>query len=292
MNRQGHENVEYFLGPEVELTPAHGKRTLFVVGFQELDEVIAKARETKVTHVYLGANHSFNVKEVLVAKAGPAWNTLVAGLLDRGFFVSIDYEAHLHVNALELFTPSVWQSRLFIPILSVRIPKVQNSSLNLTIKIDDIDFNATNEGVWCMSYREATDSNRFTGWAEYTTDQTLSAMETTAAKSHEITATVNTDTGRKVFSVDIGDMPAAKVAAALETIKESIRVIEATPVINEIDTGLDKDSKSALKPETQEDIVSNLPMINTSPLDAAALYAEGAKTDPVKESTAKHKVKK
>jgi hypothetical protein len=34
MKRDGHENVEYFIGGEVEQTPAYGKKTLFVVGYQ------------------------------------------------------------------------------------------------------------------------------------------------------------------------------------------------------------------------------------------------------------------
>jgi hypothetical protein len=34
MNRDGHNDVNFFVGTEVERTPAFGKRTLFVVGWQ------------------------------------------------------------------------------------------------------------------------------------------------------------------------------------------------------------------------------------------------------------------
>jgi hypothetical protein len=34
MNRPEHENVNFFVGTEVEHTPAFGRRTLFVVGWQ------------------------------------------------------------------------------------------------------------------------------------------------------------------------------------------------------------------------------------------------------------------
>ena len=32
MDREGHNGVNYFVGTEVERTPAHGLKTLFVVG--------------------------------------------------------------------------------------------------------------------------------------------------------------------------------------------------------------------------------------------------------------------
>ncbi len=286
MNRQGYENVKYFLGPEAELTPAHGKRTLFVVGYQELDEVVTKAQHNKVTHIYLGANHSFNVKETLNAKVGPAWNELVMGLLDRGFFVTIDYEAHQHESALTMFSAGVWQSRLFIPMLSVRIPKVQTSSLNLTIKIDDIDFKATNDGVWCMNFREATDSNRFTGWAEYTTDEILSEIQPIDTKDTVVSRIV-TEPERKIFHIDAGNMPKDKAQEYLQNAIEKIQ----SPVINDSEAGLDKNSTSLLKPEPKTDddfkkfLENKNSGLNTSPVEAAAAYAEGAKKDPVKENS-------
>lgn len=259
MNRVGHENVEFFLGPEVEHTPAYGKRTLFVVGFQELDAILTKAREHKVTHIFVGANHSFDPAEIVKAKAGEGWQTIVAGLLDRGYFVTVDYEAHKHRDALQIFSHGVWQSRQFVPLLSVRIPKVETSSLNLTVKIDDVDFQATNEGVWCLNYREVTDSNRFTPWTEYTQDQVLSAIATTDVR----------DTPTPM-------PPTVKPAETTgETVKLSeLRKVEMSPVINDTEAGLDRTPTSALKPETQENVKAVVDAVNTSPADAAAAYAE------------------
>ena len=285
MNRVGHENVEFFLGPEVELTPAHGKRTLFVVGYQEPEVVEAQAKTNRVTHVYLGANHSFDPEAVSKGNAGKSWNELVKYLLDRNYFVTIDYQAHMHDLVLPMFTAGVWQSRLFIPILSVRIPKIQNSSPNLTIKFDDIDFNATNEGVWCLNHSEVTDSNRFTPWQDYTSDEVLSAINT-------IEYRVVSEPERKVFSIDVGDMTPAAVATTLQTIKESTPAPQqvVTPVINDVDAGLDTSTTSLLRPEEGESIV---PEVNTTPKDAADAYAAGAKADPLgKEASTKPKAKK
>ena len=41
MDRPGHEQVDFFVGEEVEHTPAFGKRTLFVVGIQNTAEIHA-----------------------------------------------------------------------------------------------------------------------------------------------------------------------------------------------------------------------------------------------------------
>lgn len=280
MNRQGHEHVEFFLGPEVELTPAHAKRTLFVVGYQEPEVVYEQAKSNKVQHVYFGANHSFDPELVTKGNTSKSWNELVTYLLDRGFYVTLDYQAHMHNYVLPMLSAGVWQSRLFIPMLSVRIPKVQTSNNNLTIKIDDIDFAATNDGVWCLNHSEVTDSNRFTAWQDYTTDQVLTIG---VAAEPVLLAT------RKVVNIDTGNATPAEAAIIVQTIREAT----PSPIINDVDAGLDKESTSALKPETQEDSAPNIDVVNTSPADAAAAYAGNVKEDPLsKESSTKAKHKK
>ena len=55
------DDVVYFTGFEVEKTPVHGEHTLFVVGAQDPKEVIDRVQKEAIEHVYLGANHSFNI---------------------------------------------------------------------------------------------------------------------------------------------------------------------------------------------------------------------------------------
>ena len=55
------DDVVYFTGFEVEKTPVHGDHTLFVVGAQDPKEVIDRVQKEAIEHVYLGANHSFNI---------------------------------------------------------------------------------------------------------------------------------------------------------------------------------------------------------------------------------------
>ena len=54
------DNITLFTGIEVEKTPAYGQKTLFVVGIQNTFDIMTKAREEDCTHIYLGANQSFN----------------------------------------------------------------------------------------------------------------------------------------------------------------------------------------------------------------------------------------
>ena len=53
-------SAKYFIGTEVERTPVHGAKTLFVVGLAPYDEIINLAKHHGCTAIYCGANQSFN----------------------------------------------------------------------------------------------------------------------------------------------------------------------------------------------------------------------------------------
>lgn len=262
MNRVGFQNASMFIGPEVEHTPAFSKRTLFVVGKQKLDQIERMAKEYKTPHIFMGANHSFNS-----ASEDPYWDTVITQLLDKGYWVTLDYQAHEHETVLKMLNPGVWQCRLFVPLLGVRIPKVQTSSVNLTVKIDDIDFAATNPGVWCLHHHEITDSNRFTDWQEYSTDEVLEPL----AGPAEILP-VKTQVPNVEVSTDIGD-PELNLEKTKEVIETSV---EITEIKNDPTVGLDTESISMLKPDDMEDITPTTPKVDVE--TAAAAYAEGAES--------------
>lgn len=265
MKREGHENIRFFVGPEVEHTPAFSKRTLFVIGKQDIDKIVELARENKVTHIFMGANHSFELDS---KDNTHYWDLTIQSLLSRGFWVTLDYQAHQHEYVLKMLSNTVWTSRMFVPLLSVRIPKIQTSSINLTVKIDDIDFKGSNPGVWCMHYHEVTDSNRFTDWIEYGNDFIV----------NEIIIKEEVQTPAEVYAQE-------PIKVDLLEIKPE-RVSDTTVVKNDAQLGLDPDAKSMLKGEPEK-IIDKL---NISALDAAEAYADGAKVDPLgKEASKKAK---
>lgn len=256
MNRDGHKNIEFFIGPEVENTPAFSKKTLFVVGKQDLQKILDTANEHGTPHVFIGANHSFTDDN------DAYWDHTITTLLDKGFWVTLDYPAHQHMSVLRLLNAGIWQSRLFVPLLSVRVPHIETSSVNLTIKIDDIDFKATNPGVWCHHYNEITDSNRFTGWGEYNSDVVIDSN----------------------LEAEVEDVATPEVTAPVVDFKE-----ETDVVLNSPDVGLDPDSASQLKEDPDEVIAQVLP---TDVNEVADEYTKGTQNDPLTEGAPKKPVRK
>lgn len=176
MIREGHENTEFFVGTEIEISPAHGKSTLFVVGLQPVDiirwrleEANSKRREP-IQHIYFGANMSFPNPPIDDAMTWNKWQGMIMPFLTQGIWCTLD----LDVTAVEgLLEGSLTEQALFIPMISVKLPYIKQLGYNATIKLDDRDFNATNPGVWCHSVHDLMDRNKFTSWDKYTKDETI-----------------------------------------------------------------------------------------------------------------------
>ena len=175
MNRDGHDNVQFFLGKEVEKTPAFGKRTLFVVGtpkpldVQEWIDDFASYEDQSmhIEHIFFGANHSFDPKDNL---EWARWEGLVGHFLAKGYLCSLD----IPMSAVEQFNDSgLCEYRNFIPQIRISIPYVQLWNYNTMIKIDDKDFDATNPGVWTHSLHSLMSRRTFTDWDQYSKDSVL-----------------------------------------------------------------------------------------------------------------------
>ena len=168
MNRAGHETVNCFVGTEVEHSPAFGHKTLFVVGIQDPVMILDLARANGCTHVYFGANQSFLDPGKLSGVIWSAWEVMIRTVMDHGFLCTLD----LDVSAVEgLIEGPLVEYNNFIPMISVKIPYIQQLGYNATIKLDDRDFAATNPGVWCHSLHDLRDRAVFTDWSRYTKDE-------------------------------------------------------------------------------------------------------------------------
>lgn len=173
MNRQGHESKKFFLGREIEHTPARGLKTLFVVGYQDPADIQAVLDDPYVSiggdveHIYFGANHSFDIDP---GQAWKAWERMIVTFLDLGFWCSLDLPSK---HAEPLLETSLIESNNFIPIISIRLPYIRQFNYNTVIKIDDHDFAATNPGVWCHRLHDLQQTQCFTNWNEYQKDEVL-----------------------------------------------------------------------------------------------------------------------
>jgi hypothetical protein len=168
MNRAGHETANCFVGIEVEHSPAFGHKTLFVVGVQDPVMLVDLARANGCTHVYFGANQSFLDPGKLSGVIWSAWEVMIRTVMDHGFLCTLD----LDVSAVEgLIEGPLVEYNNFIPMISVKLPYIQQLGYNATIKLDDRDFAATNPGVWCHSLHDLRDRGVFTDWSRYTKDE-------------------------------------------------------------------------------------------------------------------------
>ena len=158
-------DVSFFIGTEVENTKAHGLRTLFVAGLQPTSKIINHAEENKVEHIYLGANHSF------VPNLDWNYNT-VNKCITAGYLVSLNYPINYHNNVIKELN-NLYKNENFIPQISLHFPELEHENPNLNIKIDDIDFEATNNGVWCFNLSDVCTDDNKTTWDKYKSDKIL-----------------------------------------------------------------------------------------------------------------------
>lgn len=164
MNRAGHDDVNFFIGTEVERTPAFGRRTLFVVGVQTVDAIAAKLADVE-QHIFFGANHSFNPQTPAEWRT---WEEMITYFLARGYLCTLD----IPISAVEEFNDGgLCDFRNFIPQIRVSVPYTKLWNYNTMLKIDDKDFDATNPGVWCHSLHSLMSRETFTSWDDYKEDQ-------------------------------------------------------------------------------------------------------------------------
>ena len=167
MDRPGHEQTNFFIGTEVEYSPAYGKRTLFVVGVRDGTEIQARALAYKCEHIYFGANQSFDPK---TDEEFDAWLNMISLFLRSGYLCTLDFDVKHFERIAET---KIGETTTFIPMVSVKLPCIQHIGINATIKLDDRDFKATNPGVWCHSLKDLQNKKSFTDWSKYTTDETI-----------------------------------------------------------------------------------------------------------------------
>jgi len=162
-------NSSFFIGHEVEKTPAHGLLTLFVVGIQNLGDILYhyKNHPDGIEHIFFGANHSFNPQ---TAREWEDWEEMIASCLKENILCSLDIPVQ-HVE--EFNEGSLNEYSNFIPQIRVPIPYIQQWNYNTTIKIDDRGFNVTNPGVWCHSLHDLKNRKFFTDWQQYNNDEII-----------------------------------------------------------------------------------------------------------------------
>jgi hypothetical protein len=169
------DNVEFFIGKEIEKTPAFNMKTLFVVGVHSptvIENILLPhqgvlSSGNNIRHIFFGANHSYNPADYDEHKQ---WDEMIGYFLDRGYLCSLD----IPLGQVEEFNDSgLNESSNFIPQIRVPIPYIRLWNYNTMIKIDDVDFQASNPGIWTHSLHELMDRGCFTSWDQYSNDKVI-----------------------------------------------------------------------------------------------------------------------
>ena len=155
--------VDYFIGTEVENTPYKGLRTLFIA-VPLVPEIMSKVetlvKEHDIEHIYFGANHSLR------------YTTSEHIALFAAKFAEMPktFDVHYGVTSLEDidFLAGYLNTNV---TMSVALPNVSKWE-NLSIKIDDSDFRASNPGVWVFQIDDLP-KDTFNDWEVYGTDKIL-----------------------------------------------------------------------------------------------------------------------
>lgn len=167
------EKVKFFFGKEVEKTPAYNLKTLFIVGLVSVKEIrdilddLQYSTEEKIRHIFFGANHSFNLVE---REELDEWEKLICSFLEEEYLCSLDIPINLSLSVLE---SKMIEYNNFIPQIRVPIPFTSQWNYNTMLKIDDLNYDYSNPGIWTHSLHDLMDRSKFTSWNEYTKDQVL-----------------------------------------------------------------------------------------------------------------------
>ena len=136
------KDVTVFSGIEVEHTPAYGKQTLFLarndLTFDQIQECAVMANAEAI---YYGANRSYIHGHYMQVPQ-------IMKFLEHDYYVTVDYPFELHQMVSQKFA-LLWKHKKFIPFCSIIMPDSEEDS-SVCFKIDDIDFDKTNPGVWTI----------------------------------------------------------------------------------------------------------------------------------------------
>lgn len=159
------EDVNVFSGLEIEHTPAYGKQTLFLARNDlTFDQIISLAVASDAEAIYYGANRTYMHSHAMQLAQ-------IHQLLDRGYWVTVDYPYELHRLVSKKFA-TCWTNEKFIPFCSIIFPYTEDDK-QLCFKVDDEDFNKTNTGVWSMSMEDFKSKAGYTKWEEYKKDEPI-----------------------------------------------------------------------------------------------------------------------
>ena len=166
LDTQERQGIVYFTGYEVEHTVCYGMKTLFVVGTPPIKDILIKAIEHEVKHIYFGTSQSFNPKSITHHEY-KCWDDVILPCLKADYWVTLDFGVE-HIEGI--LESGYSEYTRFVPMISVKLPYIDQLNYNATLKLDDHTWGATNPGVWTHHLRSLMTKETYTHWDQYTQD--------------------------------------------------------------------------------------------------------------------------
>jgi len=175
LNTEERQQVRFFTGYEVEHTVCYNMFTLFVVGVQPIEEILKIANDTqsytdetkRIKQIYFGTSQSFPNIGVNDASQWRPWEDMIKACLDAGYWCTLDLDV---AQAEGLLESGLTEYNKFVPMISVKLPYINQFNYNTTIKLDDRTWGATNPGVWTHQLHDLMTMKNYTHWDQYTQD--------------------------------------------------------------------------------------------------------------------------
>ena len=105
-----------------------------------------------------------------LATYGSRASSRLKRLLKKGYWITLDFP----VTDTEWVLESGYtEYNRFIPMVSVKLPYIDQLGYNACIKLDDKDFDATNPGVWVHKVHDLKTRETFTDWSKYSKDEII-----------------------------------------------------------------------------------------------------------------------
>ena len=170
LDTEQRQAVKFFTGSEVEHTVCYDMFTLFVVGLQPVDQILLLAEEHKVKHIYFGTSQSFPNIGINDGEKWRPWELMIRSCLDADYWCTLDLDV---AQAEGLLESGLTENNRFVPMISVKLPYINQFNYNTTIKLDDRTWGSTNPGVWTHQLHDLMSMDKYTHWDQYTQDTTL-----------------------------------------------------------------------------------------------------------------------
>jgi hypothetical protein len=177
LNTEERQGVVYFTGYEVEHTICHGMYTLFVVGTPPVEDILRIADDSqamldeakRIRHIYFGTSQSFNPNGITFQEYR-AWDGVILPCLKKDYWVTLDFDVKHAEGILE---SGYSEYPKFVPMISVKLPYINQFNYNATLKLDDLTWGKTNPGVWTHQLHDLMAKDKYTYWDQYTQDTEL-----------------------------------------------------------------------------------------------------------------------